>query len=136
MIITIDTQKLDDPNAFGEALRKYAFKEEYGCYSCFDLQDSFVEIKPPFLKTNYKDQLDIEKLYNWYADHLVFDGDPVTCNYEEDLEIMKVYVDTNFNISLGWFWDGDGHLIIREGNIAAENFDCKKDYTWRWLKIT
>lgn len=108
----IDTQTTDDPNIFGEALREYCFKEEYGCYSCFDLIDGFKKVKSI---TKYQYIFDL--LLSEYSD--IFNYTPLIYKYK--------------NIIIAWYWDGDGTLFIQEGERKAINTDCKKSYTWEWI---
>lgn len=122
MIVTIDTQNIEDANQFGEALRNYCFIPDtyggtYGCYSTF-------ELRPEFEKVKKSSRLGIELLS-------LFSN-----NYCEDYisEVKKrSQFYSNGIIHLMWFWDGDGTLLIIEGNKKAINYDCKTDYEWEWL---
>lgn len=113
MIIKIDTQKMQDPNEFGETLRKYCFKEEYGCYSCFELIDGFEKITTNSLLG--------------YDLFIIFSEDFY------DLKEEDVTIYSNGNIDIVWFWDGDGVLMIREDDKIAINGDCKKSNRWEWV---
>ena len=104
MIIEVDTQKMVNANEFGEILRRFCFKEEYGCYSCFDLIDGFLQIPVP-------EEL---KKYLW--------------------EDCKNVCYVRGEIFVAWGWEGDGCLVIKEGNKIARNSDCKKDYLWEWAQ--
>lgn len=106
MLKTINTQTTDDPNEFGEILREYCFNERYGCYSCFDLIEGFKEFDGIYLK----ELLDV---------------------YED--ESITVYCYKYGELEIAWYWDGDGTLLIKEGNRIAINSDCKKNYTWEWV---
>jgi predicted HAD superfamily hydrolase len=34
---------------------------------------------------------------------------------------------------VAWFWEHDGHLIFKLGDISIENSDIKCSYGWRFL---
>jgi len=108
--IIFDTQKTEDASLFGEALRDYAFikenKYDLGCYSTFKLKDEF-------LKVGKESALGKELL-----------------KYLDDDQDIEVY--SNTEIHLAWYWDGDGTLLIKEGNRVAINNDCKRD-GWKWI---
>jgi hypothetical protein len=116
----IDTQETDDPNVFGEILREYAFKEAYGCYTCFELIDEFKKVDKGY---------DIAgRLFMVMGIHQLQDANKYACEYFRG--ISQIY--SNGAIHVGWYWDGDGTLAFIEGNKSAINYDCKKDYTWEW----
>lgn len=116
----IDTQKIDDPNLFGEIIREYAFTEEYGCYSCFDLIGEFKPVQDGFdIQGRLQMALGIHKT----QDEQGLDNDELR---------EKAHYFSNGKIHIGWYWDGDGTLAIIEGNRCAVNNDCKKDYGWEW----
>ena len=124
MIITVDTQKLDDPNIFGETLREYCFVGDgFGCYSTFELLPEFYKINDAKQKKDFIDRLCKE----WYGTSYNYEPE----NEEKDSLSKNLY--TNGNIIITWYWDGDGTLIIAEKNKIAVNGDCKKDYGWYWL---
>jgi len=122
MKIIIDTQEMNDANEFGEALRNYAFlpKDQRGCYSTFALKQEFRKIK----KECKLGQLLLKHL-GMNPDGSVGEGD-----WKEQFN-PSLY--SNGNIHLGWYWDGDGILVVIEGSKIAVNSDCKKDYTWEWV---
>jgi len=118
----IDTQTTDDPNTFGEIIREFAFKEEYGCYSCFDLLDEFKPVQEGY---------DIQgRLQIAMGIHKTQDDDDA-CYSQDELRKAASYF-SNGKIHIGWYWDGDGTLAIIEGNRCAVNTDCKKAHEWRW----
>ena len=120
MIKTINTQAITDANLFGEIFREYAFKDEGGCYSCFDLIDEFKPVTPGY---------DIEgRLQMALGIHVIQDRE----DYPHDLR-DRAQLYTNETIHIGWYWDGDGCLAVIEGDRVAVNPDCKKDYTWEWV---
>jgi hypothetical protein len=123
MIIQIDTQKITDPNEFGEILREYCFIDKpcmtmtgfhkpYGCYSTFELKKGFIKLSQD--SSIWKKLAELSGYFN---------GD----------ERGGFFVFTKGNIHIGWYWDGDGCLVIQEGNKIAVNNDCKCDYTWEWI---
>lgn len=118
VIIQIDTQKLEDPNVFGETLRDYCFDcppNQTGCYSCFKLKTQFKEVDRK------------SALGKWFIRELE------QCDPDWSLG-NQCSIFSDGNIWIGWFWEGDGDLIIIEGKKIARNTDCKKDYTWEWMK--
>ena len=123
MKFVTDTQKTDDPREFGELLREYAFSDTpcptmtgfhkpYGCYSTFDLKPEFVKLS---LNT------EVYKNLEWLSDVLRTDGR------------VEFYAYSNGQVHVGWWWDGDGTLIIQEGDRIAINTDCKCD-DWEWCE--
>ena len=128
MKVIKDTQDMTDPNEFGETLREYCFindeyadkffgGKQYGCYSTFRLRPEFWLLLPGDV---YYDRL---KRLSGYGDF--YDKVKFYCytNQREGLDLP---------IFIGWWWDGDGTLIIKEGHQIAVNDDCKCDYTWEW----
>ena len=114
-------QALKDPNALGELLLSYAFVGEgRGCYSNFKLRDSFVEVIN-------KDE--IHSLI--YGENCLDFSTPQ--EIKEEKEQIKQYTCKETNLSVGWIWDGDGHLVFKFKDIILENNDIKKDYTWRFI---
>ncbi len=125
MIFCKDTQKMEDANEFGEALRKYCFISDkyggtYGCYSTF-------ELRPEFKK--------IEMNSNIGKDLLLYLGlnEDGSCGEGDWKQTFHPSLFSNGEIHLGWYWDGDGTLVIHEGNKIVYNSDCKKDYVWKWI---
>jgi len=114
LTLNIELDKTDDPNILGESIRAYAFKEEYGCYSCFELEDQFKNITHTTLGKNF-----IKKFFGEESD---LDGTP------------HVYSDGL--IFVGWWWDGDGTLCVSYNKKTAINTDCKKNYNWEWFDPT
>lgn len=107
-----DTQTTIIPDEFGELLRDYSFKEQTGCYNCFDLVYGFLPVEKR------------DSLYQWALDQILPDNQNINAFIHPDMDIF-----------IAWDWSsGDGALLIKEGNRAAINTDCKKDYNWRWVK--
>lgn len=117
----IFNQIKEDPNALGEALLKYSFVGEgRGCYSNFILRSSF---------RKYSEGVDI------FADHLIgyFPPELWDAEYYADKDNIQSYIDPEMDLAVLWFWDGDGHLIFKLGDIIIENTDIKKSYYWKFL---
>jgi len=128
MIITIDTQELEDANEFGEILREYCFDDTpcmtvtgfnkpYGCYSTFELNKNL----------KFKQLTPNDKLYQQLAELSGY------LNNTNQLDGIEFFAYSNNHIDIGWWWDGDGTLIIKEGNKVAVTSDCKCDYWWTWI---
>ena len=118
----IDTQTTDDPDIFGETIREYCFDtkdDELGCYSCFKLRDGFVEVAKN------------TTLWNQMINALAIEG---CLNEIDEDERDKASIYANGDIAVGWYWDGDGTLVIIEGCRMAINGDCKKTYGWEWVE--
>lgn len=118
MIIVRDTQTMEDPNEFGEALREYCFVpdkygNDFGCYSTFEARPEF----KPCSETEKETLLSILIEWSWFEPH---DSERPTCL-------------TDGNIYMVWFWDGDGILLFKEGDRVVINDDCKKMYGWKWV---
>lgn len=117
---------MEDPNDFGEALREYCFIPDsinggnYGCYSTFELRPEFRRVK--------KDC----KLGKLLLKHLGLNEDG-SIGEGEWQENMRSHLFSNGKIHLGWYWDGDGCLLIWEGNKIAYNGDCKCSSYWKWI---
>lgn len=120
MIKIIDTQRTKNPDEFGETIREFAFKEEFGCYSCFDLIDEFSQLDAESFDANI-----LRKIMGIHQEN---DPDGYMEEYKKN---AKYY--SNGIITIGWYWDGDGTLAIREGEKMAVNHDCKTNYTWEWF---
>lgn len=117
---------IEDPNSLGELLRNWAFKEEYGCYSCFDLIDGFsgVEVTPREFKMMWHRDYNPESTGEYW-------GDPDSW-YIKRISWHKHWC----GIEVGWFWDGDGTLLfyVPEINAVVMNTDCKKSYGWEFME--
>ena len=110
--MNINTNLIKDPNLFGELLRYYFFTKDegYGCYENFKVESFMTEG--------------------------VFPKEPINKYFGEHWE-NKIYFyadQTNLNIWLAYSWDGDGTLIVSDGNRVAINDDCKKSYNWEWAE--
>ena len=119
MKLEIETSNIKDANEFGELLRAYFFTKNkgYGCYENFELEPEFVDAN----KAKAQIYESIKSLY------FPFD----------DSSEVNIYIHKNdWNIFVAWRWDGDGTLIVSDGERVAVNFDCKKDYKWEWVEET
>ncbi len=108
MKITLDTATITCPNKFGELLREQFFtKDGYGCYQNFTLIPEFVLVN------------------NKHAWRELLDG--------ETIEYITYHHKDNPKIFVGWYWDGDGTLVIGDGDRIVINTDCKKSNRWEWV---
>ena len=113
---------MEDSNRFGEALRNYCFIPDEcggttGCYSTFKLRPEFKPIK--------KDSKKWKKLFNLIVGE---------CDKEYIAEVRdRIKMFSDGNIHLAWYWDGDGSILIVEGDKGVINTDAKCDYTWEWV---
>lgn len=120
--------KIDtNPNDLGEFLRKVSFKKEYGCYSCFDLEDHFKEVKDNTLKTEM-----FEKSFGRKLDVEVSDDDEWGWSDEEVLSESVLRYSDVYDLYVTWYWDGDGILIFKFDGEIIYNNDCKCGYDWKW----
>jgi len=111
--MNIDTKNIQDPNIFGELLRHTFFtKEGYGCYSNFNVESNFVRNPLP------------HDYYEYLGFYLADDA--------EDYDIYFYQDRDNPKICLAYYWDGDGTLVVSDGERIAVNDDCKKDYYWKF----
>ena len=123
MKIVTETSSIVDVNTFGETLRKYFFlpHKEYGvyglgCYSTFDLTENF-------------------KALDHTTDEFI---SMATAYFPEamtdwDKDGIHIYQDKdNHLIFVMWRWDGDGTLIVSDGDRVAINSDCKKCHGWQF----
>jgi hypothetical protein len=117
-----NTSNIQDPNIFGELLREAIFtkkkdKQGYKQYGCYD---NF-EVEKDFIAPDAKSRNDLLKQFE---SELGEDG--VQCAY------LYVHKD-NPAIFVIWYWDGDGMLIVSDGEREACNDDCKKSHNWEFL---
>lgn len=109
-------KKFKSPDAFGEAIRDLAFvkenEDDFGCYSTFKLEEGFIKVNP-----NSAEGLKIIDAFG-----ILF----------ESGEVVDMW--TNGPLTVAWFWDGDGILVVSDGNRTAINTDCKKDHGWSWVE--
>lgn len=108
-------KKFKNPNVFGEAVRDLAFvkenEDDLGCYSTFKLEEGFIKVNPQ----------SAEGKRILAAFGICFEPDE------------KPDMWTNGPLTVAWFWDGDGILIVGDGEKMAINSDCKKDHGWEWV---
>jgi hypothetical protein len=112
-----------DECVLGEALLEYAFPGDgRGCYSNFELRDSFVPF--PEGVDKYKNYL-LGSIYEVDEDY------PEEFHCPEELKRIHSFIDSETNLKVAWFWDGDGHLIFESDDFCIENPDIKKSSRWR-----
>ena len=132
---TIDTQLTQDPNVFGEIIREFAFKDSYGCYSCFELLEEFnpvtggIDAEGRLLMALGLHPLQEKEVANRETNRKY--KNCVHHDFSSARERTCLY--SNGDIHIGWYWDGDGTLAIIEGKKAAVNNDCKKSDRWEWV---
>ena len=109
MHISFDTSKIKDANKFGELLREYFFTKDKGrgCYENFELEPFMVrgEVTP-------------------YVQEFFGNCDSTVYFYANQ---------DNLHVWYAYMWDGDGTLIVSDGERIAVNHDCKKDYRWKFV---
>lgn len=132
--VTVDLLTESDANMFGEALRRHSFIgncESVGCYSSFQLLESFTKVTKGKIFEEAKKYLwdDVEPTVYYY---LLEEKDCYLqfCGHEGKIE--KSIICDPMEIVVGWTWDGDGCLYFRFNDRKVVNTDCKKDYTWKW----
>lgn len=123
MIITIDSNKIENANEFGELLRGVifdttpcytltGFHTPLGCYETFNLNPN-INFERIFSGNIYNT---IKRLLGCL-----------------DLD-KEIFIFTNRkSVHVGWYWDGDGDLVIMCDGKIVENTDCKCDNTWEWI---
>ncbi len=116
MKIVINTTELTDANKFGEILRENLFTQNgFGCYQNFDLIDDF--------GSYYKGNSLYDSIHKKYFAYL-----------DDDNPVVYVSI-KNKKVFVAWHWDGDGTLIVSDGQRAAINTDCKKSDRWQWADM-
>lgn len=105
-----------DANTAGELLRELCFVGGYGCYSTFDLVDGFEKVAPETLSLPVRTAL----AGCWAKD-------------AQTIERMDSYVHRETGLGVAWYWDGDGTLVFKRGELFLYNSDCKKDHGWEAL---
>lgn len=133
LIKQYDTQKVQDCCEFGELLRDYCFVPDAyggtkGCYSTFELRPEFKEVDKKSA-TGKK----LLKHLGYNSKGLKLSKDEEWLGWQKEM-YGRCKLFSNGNIHVGWWWDGDGTLVIIEGKRIAVNYDCKNDYEWEWLK--
>lgn len=98
------------PDQFGEFFRTYFFTKGkgFGCYENFEVESFMVQSPLP---------ADVEAKYfkNW------------------DSRVYFFHCKGQPSIWLAWSWDGDGLLIVSDGQKVCINNDCKKSYGWEFI---
>lgn len=113
-------------NSLGEILRAWAFPEEYGCYSSFDVRPEFVKVEATTREFRFLCGREFEPDHGYDA---------------EEISRIQWFKHPN-GIEMGWHWDGDGtlaffipELIEPRYSGALVNTDCKKDNCWEWDEV-
>lgn len=116
MKVNINKIKEISLDTYCELIRMSVFKEEFGCYSCFELEDSFKKLDP-------KKDLSLKErtlLAGCFAKD------------EEEIKSMRVFWSDEYQLKVAWLWDGDGTLLFVDvDNNCYVNSDCKKTYGWQ-----
>ena len=128
-----------NPNVFGEVIRDLAFdthNDPYalGCYSAFDLRDGWDKV--PKDDSRHLAMTTMIVFEDWFSNRNIQDLDDA--DIEEEIEYLNEVVShvttvTNGNLMAAWYWDGDGVLVVSNGNLYALNDDCKKDHVWMYF---
>ena len=124
-----------DANMFGEALRQYCFVGNCmttGCYSTFDVIKCLKKVEHGKNFNEAKSQL--WKYIKPTVYHFKLKEKDCWMSYDHPDTPKRMKFCEPYEIVLGWAWDGDGSLYIRFNDRAVINNDCKKDYTWEWIK--
>lgn len=133
---TVDLLTETYPNKFGEALRSYCFVgncDDVGCYSTFDLMPQLKKVTSGPIVEEVKEHLweDCKHfVYHWKVtenDCWIYFDDP-------EGKPDKMRISEPKELVCAWSWDGDGCLYFRFNKKKVVNTDCKKDYTWEWIK--
>ncbi len=123
MKIVTDTTKIIGADQFGEVLREHFFvkkkDDDYGCYSTFTLTDNFKRLD--LTADRFID------LANFYFVGAIEQGGKDSIVIAEDKD--------NHDIFVMWYWNGDGMLVVSDGNRVALSSDCKKDNRWIWANF-
>lgn len=110
MKITIDTKDMT-ADEFGEFFRNYFFTKGkgFGCYANF-------EVEPFMMET----ALSPQKVREHFGE---IDSKPYYFVQRDNLSIWMAY-----------HWDGDGTLVVSDGERICINNDCKKSYGWEFIE--
>jgi len=121
---------------YGEMLRQYLFVadqhgNDFGCYSTFTIHPALVRVGDGPLR-----DLIISLVFGGHWAFVENTADAIKERIDY-LNRLNIYANDRFFVV--WWWDGDGNLTVGEldhGAIvrAANNSDCKKDYTWIWIR--
>lgn len=111
----INTENLT-PDLAGEVLRYTCFtKGGWGCYDNFNLEEGFSTMNPLSL---------IDEIQE------ICVGEDV-----DDIKNIRAYYHPENNITVFWYWDGDGVLGFMDGNRIIYNRDCKCDHDWQEIFV-
>lgn len=117
-----------NPNLVGELLRGFAFTEEFGCYSCFEVRGDATRWSASELGDFWREEISQQHLTpEEHAEQVaecVLLGEGYTFNFDR------------YSIDMAWYWDGDGILLFsiydQENKLirSLSNDDCKKNNRW------
>lgn len=135
-LINLETET--NPNKFGESLRNYCFignAMEMGCYETFEVHKSFRQIKSGKEFKRIK-ELILGKDNEYYENEkpTVYIREITQEDCEKLKEDFGFSLTDPYKLTVAWFWDGDGTLLVGYNNKLAINTDCKKSYGWEWVK--
>lgn len=122
--IEIDAARLTrlaeyDTDALGEFLRTLAFTGEgFGCYANFDLEAGFEPV----------DNIPVAILIE-----LMGAEDALGAGSNTRAE---GYHNAALDLTVYWYWDGDGVLIFDAEDFTLVNHDCKCTYDWHSIDLT
>jgi hypothetical protein len=107
-------------NEVGEILRSWVFRGEgLGCYQNFDVNSSLKRFLPQS-----------RELALFFPEHLLLKED----EKKEYIKKLVWYKDSETEIEVSWFWDGDGSIMIHVPSIGFfVNDDCKKTHCWYFI---
>jgi len=109
---------MSDPNEFGEKLREWAFVGNFlGCYGTFTLNSSFKEYGGEWLYSQHPNVY-IEFAPGANLGHLP--------------KVFAFYDKLN-DITIAWWWEDFGVLLIGERGVWAINRGCRHTNNWEWL---
>lgn len=119
--------KINNPDAFGETIRDIVFVKkheyEFGCYDTFYLTKDFYRIE--------REEDEFKRL----VEMMCRSSSYTFSNEDYDLVEPIASAYTNGDITVAWFWDGDGTLLVGHNGRFAVNTDCKKDHGWKWVNV-
>lgn len=125
--MNIDIKDIKSPNLLGELLRHLCFipKNETGCYSTFLLEDGFKKIST----SSEEGKKICEILFNSKG-KAIYEEE---YSLDDEINEFKPRIFKKDDVTVAWYWDGDGTLYFKVDDKEIINFDCKKNYEWEWV---